>query len=115
MADPNTVPHILWDTLNLSGRPLRGRCDILVVGQVKARKRDRRDPDDYRINFELNQQHGLVSYDAEVLDTAGGAGNLRWRYLAHHDLIVAIRDHFLTTQLYGHLAHQLGWPSHPSP
>jgi hypothetical protein len=115
MADPNTTPGILWDTLNLSARPLRGRCDILVVAQVKARKRDQRDPAEYRINFELNRQHGLVSYDAEVLDTAGGARNPRWKYSARRDLSVATRDHLLTTQLYAHLAHQLGWPSHPSP
>jgi hypothetical protein len=114
MADPKTTPGILWDTLNLSAKLLRGRCDILVIAQVKVRKMDRRDPDEYRIHFELNRQHGLVSYDAEFLDASGGVVNRRWRYSARRDLVVAIRDHFLTTHLYAHLAHQLGWPSRSS-
>jgi hypothetical protein len=100
---------VLWDTLKLSAQPLRGRSDILVVAQVKVQNGGQRRPDEYRINFEINRHHGLVSYDTEVLVSAAGADGSRWRYSGRHDLVVAIKDRFLATQLYSHVAEQLGW------
>jgi hypothetical protein len=40
-----------------------------VNAHVRVRKQDRED-DEYRICFELNRQHGLVSYDTEVFAPA---------------------------------------------
>ncbi|QRM29488.1 hypothetical protein [Microvirga sp. VF16] len=108
---PNSV--ILWDTLKLSAEPLRGRSDILVVAQVKVQKNGQRGSDEYRINFELNRHHGLVSQDTEVLISAAGADEPLWRYSGRRDLVVAIKDRFLKTQLYSHVAGQLGWMLDP--
>src|SRR5215213_5230544 len=112
MADIGTVPIILWDTLKLSAEPLRGRSDILVVADVKVQERGRKRSDEYRINFELNRHHGLVSNDTEVMESAGADGP-HWRYSGRRDLVVAVKDRFLTTQLYTHVAGQLGWILNP--
>src|SRR5215207_9631296 len=109
MADIGTRPIILWDTLKLSAEPLRGRSDILVVADVKVQERGQKRPDEYRINFELNRHHGLVAYDTEVLVSTAGTDGPRWRYSGRRDLVVAIKDRFLKTQLYSHVAGQLGW------
>lgn len=113
MADTQTSPTILWDTLKLSAEPLRGRGDILVVADVKVQESTRKLSDEYRINFELNRHHGLVSHDTEVKEPAGIDGP-RWRYSGRRDLVVAIKDHFVTTQLYAHVAGKLGWTPAPS-
>jgi hypothetical protein len=105
---------ILWDTLKLSADPLRGRGDILVVAQVRVRERDQKDADQYRINFELNRHHGLVSHDTEVWAWPTGGDVPRWRYSGRRDLVVAVKDRFLETQLYAHVAGQLGWVPNPS-
>ncbi|UVF19648.1 hypothetical protein HPT29_000355 [Microvirga terrae] len=104
---PSSV--ILWDTLKLSAEPLRGRCDILVVARVKVQTSGRKGFDEYRINFELNRHHGLVSHDTEVLTPAAGADEPLWRYSGRRDLVVAVKNRFLATQLYAHVAGQLGW------
>ncbi|EIM30253.1 hypothetical protein MicloDRAFT_00010580 [Microvirga lotononidis] len=113
MADTVTRPVILWDTLKLSAKPLRSRSDILVVADVKVQERGHKRSDEYRINFELNRHHGLVSVDTEVMETAGRDGP-HWRYSGRRDVVMAVRDHFLTTQLYAHVAGQLGWVPNPS-
>jgi hypothetical protein len=105
---------ILWDSLKLSANPLRGRGDILVVAQVRVRERDQKDADQYRINFELNRHHGLVSHDTEVWAWPTGGDVPRWRYSGRRDLVVAVKDRFLETQLYAHVAGQLGWVPNPS-
>jgi hypothetical protein len=112
MADTQTSPTILWDTLKLSAEPLRGRGDILVVADVKVQESGRKRSDEYRVNFELNRHHGLVSHDTEVMEPAGPDGP-HWRYSGRRDLVVAIKDRFITTQLYSHAAGQLGWTSAP--
>ena len=112
MADIGTSPSILWDTLKLSAEPLRSRSDILVVADVQVQERGRKRSDEYRINFELNRHHGLVAYDTEVMETAGADGP-HWRYSGRRDLVVAVKDRFLTTQLYTHVAGQLGWTLNP--
>ncbi|MBM1169642.1 hypothetical protein [Microvirga arabica] len=109
MTEFGTPPSVLWDTLKLSAEPLRGRSDILVVAQVKVQDGGQKRPDEYRINFEINRHHGLVSYDTEVLVSAVGADSPRWRYSGRRDLVVAVKDRFLNTQLYSHVAGQLGW------
>jgi hypothetical protein len=109
MTEPGTPPIVLWDTLKLSAEPLRGRSDILVLAQVKVQDGGQKRPDEYRINFEINRHHGLVSYDTEVLVSAVGADGPRWRYSGRRDLVVAVKDRFLSTQLYNHVAGQLGW------
>lgn len=109
MTGLGTPPNVLWDTLKLSAQPLRGRSDILVVAQVEVRDSGQRRADEYRINFEINRHHGLVSYDTEVLVSAVGADSPRWRYSGRRDLVVAVKDRFLKTQLYTHVAGQLGW------
>ena len=114
MADIGTSAIILWDTLRLSAEPLRGRSDILVVADVKVQERGRKRSDQYRINFEINRHHGLVSHDTEVLVSAAGADGPRCRYSGRRDLVVAVKDRFLTTQLYAHVAGQLGWVPNPS-
>jgi hypothetical protein len=63
----------------------------------------------YRINFEINRHHGLVSHDTEVLVPAARADGPLWRYSGRRDILVAVKDRFLTTQLYAHMARQLGW------
>ena len=114
MADIGTNPTILWDTLKLSADALRGRSGILVVADVRVQERGQNRPDEYRINFELNRHHGLVSSDTEVMVLAAGEDGPRWRYSGRRDIIVAVKDHFLKTQLYAHTAAQLGWILHPS-
>jgi hypothetical protein len=109
MTEPGTASNIQWDTLKFSAEPLCGRSDILVVAQVKVQERGQKRPDEYRINFELNRYHGLVAYDTEVMVAAAGANGPRWRYSGRRDLVVAVKDGFLKTQLYSHVAGQLGW------
>jgi hypothetical protein len=109
MADIVTGPIILWDTMKLSAKPLQSRSDILVVADVKVQERGRKRSDEYRINFELNRHHGLVSHDTEVWVWPTGGDVPQWRYSGRRDLVVAVKDHFLTTQLYAHVAGQLGW------
>ena len=103
-----TGPNILWDTLKLSADPLRGRSGILIVARVKVQAEGQKASDEYRINFELNRQHGLVSHDTEVM-TSAGANGPHWRYSGRRDIVVAVKNRFLTTQLYAHVASQLGW------
>jgi hypothetical protein len=113
MADIGTSAIILWDTLRLSAKPLRGQSDILVVADVKVQERGQKRSDQYRINFEINRHHGLVSYGTEVMETVGVDGP-HWRYSGRRDLVVAVKDRFLTTQLYIHVAGQLGWTFNPA-
>ena len=112
MTEPGISSNILWDTLKVSAEPLRGRGDVLVVAQVRVQETGQKESDEYRINFELNQHHGLVSHDTEVMVPAGADGP-RWRYSGRRDLVVAVKDRFLTTQLYTHVAGQLGWVTNP--
>jgi hypothetical protein len=113
MADTGTNPIILWDTLKLSVEPLRGRSHILVVTDVRVQESGRKRSNEYRINFELNRHHGLVSYDTEVMEPAGPDGP-HWRYSGRRDVVVAVKNHVLKTQLYAHVAGQLGWIQNPS-
>jgi len=108
MPNIGTSPNILWDTLKLSAQPLRGRSDILVVAHVEVQKTGQKGSDEYCINFELNRHHGLVSHDTEVMGR-GGSDGPRWRYSGRRDIVLAIKDHFIKTQLYSHVAGQLGW------
>jgi hypothetical protein len=112
MTKPVTGSNIQWDTLKLSASPLRSRSDILVVADVKVQERGRKRSDEYRINFELNRHHGLVSDNTEVMEPAGADGP-HWRYSGRRDLVVAVKHRFLTTQLYTHVAGQLGWVHDP--
>lgn len=114
MIEPVTASNIQWDTLKLSAEPLRGRSDILVVAQVKVQERGQNRPDEYRMNFELNRHHGLVSYDTQVMVSGAGGDGPPWRYSGRRDIVVAIKDRFLKTQLYSHVAGQLGWIRNPS-
>jgi hypothetical protein len=114
MTETGPTSVIVWDTLKLSAEPLRGRGDILVVAQVKVRKTGQNGSDEYRINFELNRHHGLVSDDTERLVATAGADRPLWRYSGRRDLVLAVKDRFLTTQLYTHMAGQLGWTFNPS-
>jgi hypothetical protein len=109
MTEPGISPIILWDTLTLSATPLHGRSGILVTAHVQVRRQGQTGPDEYRINFEINRHHGLVSRDTEVLVTAAGGDGPRWRYSGWRDPVVAVKDRFLATQLYSHVARQLGW------
>ncbi|MGF9762975.1 hypothetical protein AAII07_48250 [Microvirga sp. 0TCS3.31] len=109
MTSSSFDPNIQWDTLGFSATPLQGRSGILVVAQFKTQKQDQKGPDEYRVNFELNRHHGLVCHDTELLLTAAGEDGPRWRYSGRRDLVVAVKDRFLTTQLYAHVAGQLGW------
>jgi hypothetical protein len=104
---PSSV--ILWDTLTLSAQPLRGRSGILVVAQVRVREESEKSAAQYRVNFELNRHHGLISHDTELLVSDTGKEAPSWRYSGRRDVVVAVKDHFLTTQLYAHVAGQLGW------
>jgi hypothetical protein len=114
MVEPGPSSIILWDTLKLSAEPLRGRSDILVVAQVRVRERDQKSADQYRINFEINRHHGLVSQDTEVQVSAPSEDSPLWRYSGRRDIVMAVKDRFLTTQLYAHVASQLGWVLDPS-
>lgn len=109
MTEPRIGSNILWDTLKLSAEPLRGRSGILVVAQVRVQVTGHKGSDEYRINFELNRHHGLVSHDTEILVSAAGADGPLWRYSGRRDMVLAIKNHFLTTQLYSHVAGELGW------
>jgi hypothetical protein len=113
MANIGTNPIILWDTLKLSAKPLWARGDVLVVAHVKVQTREQKEPDEYRVNFELNRHHGLVSHDLEVWLWPTGEDVPLWRYSGRRDIVVAIKDRFLTTQLYSHVAGQLGWINNP--
>jgi hypothetical protein len=93
MADIGTGPIILWDTLKLSAELLPSRSDILVVADVKVQERGQTRSDEYRINFELNRHHGLVSYDAEVKELAGLDGP-HWRYSGRRDVLWRSRTAF---------------------
>jgi hypothetical protein len=81
---------------------------MLVVADVKVQEQGQKGPDEYRINFEINRHHGLVAYDTEVMVSAAGTDGRRWRYSGRRDLVVAVKNHFLKTQLYAHVAGQLG-------
>jgi hypothetical protein len=109
MTELSAGPTILWDTLKLSAEPLRARSDILVIAQVEVRKSDAQGSDTYRVSFEINRHHGLVSQDTEVLVSVAGLGRSLWRYSGRRDILVAVKDHFLKTQLYSYVARQLGW------
>ena len=114
MTSSGLNPDIQWDTLDLSATPLHGRSGILVLAKFKTQKRDQRGSDEYRVSFEINRHHGLVSHDTEVLVTAAGEDGPRWRYSGRRELVVAVKERFLTTQLYSHMARQLGWIPDPS-
>ena len=109
MIEPKAGPTILWDTLKLSAQPLWGRNDILVTAKVKVHEAGREGSDEYSVSFELNRHHGIVSHDTEVLVPDAGEDQPPWRYSGRRDILVAVKDHFLTTQLYAHMAGQLGW------
>jgi hypothetical protein len=109
MVEPGPSSVILWDTLKLSAEPLRGRSNILVLAQVKVRKAGQQGSDTYRISFEINRHHGLVSHDVEVWVWPTGGDVPLWRYSGRRDIVVAVKDRFLTTQLYAQVAGQLGW------
>jgi hypothetical protein len=109
MIEPCADITILWDTLKLSAAPLRGRSGILVSATVGVQKAGPNGPDEYRLSFELNRHHGIVSHDTEVLVPDAGEDQPSWRYSGRRDILVAIKDQFLTTQLYSHMARQLGW------
>ena len=109
MSDAKAGLNISWDTLKLSAKPLKGRSDILVGARLRVPQGNPQGYDEYRLNFEINRQHGLISYNMEVrVPDAGDDGPL-WRYSGRRDIVVAVRDRFLTTQLYSHVAGQLGW------
>jgi hypothetical protein len=84
MTKPATASNIQWDTLKVSAKPLLGRCDILVVADVMVHERGRKRSSKYRINFELNRHHGLVSEDTEVMKPVGADGP-HWRYSGRRD------------------------------
>jgi hypothetical protein len=109
MIEPNAGSTVLWDTLKLSAQPLRGRSDILVSARVKVQEAGQEGSDDYNVSFELNRHHGIVSHDTEVFVPDAGEDSPPWRYSGRRDILVAVKDHFLTTQLYSHMAGQLGW------
>ncbi len=109
MVERRTSSVILWDTLKLSAQPLRGRSGILVVAQVGVQKESEKSAAQYRVNFELNRHHGLISHDTEVLVSDTEKEGPRWRYSGRREVVLAVKDHFLTTQLYAHVAGQLGW------
>ena len=84
-----------------------------MAADVKVQESGPTRSDEYRINFELNRHHGLVSYDTEVMEPAGANGP-HWRYSGRRDVLVTMKERFLTTQLCAHLAGQLGWVLNPS-
>jgi hypothetical protein len=114
MVEPGPSSVILWDTLKVSAHPLQGRSGILVVAQVGVRETGQKGAAQYRVNFELNRHHGLISHDTEVLVSGSEREGLSWRYSGRRDVVVAVKDRFLTTQLYAHVAGQLGWTTNPS-
>ena len=61
MSDAKAGLNILWDTLKLSAKPLKGRSDILVVAHLRVQQGNPQGYDEYRLNFEINRQHDLVS------------------------------------------------------
>ena len=61
MSDAKAGLKILWDTLELSAKPLKGRSDILVAAHVRVQHCNLQGYDEYRLNFEINRQHDLVS------------------------------------------------------
>ncbi len=109
MVQRETSTTVLWDTLKLSAQPLWGRSDILVTAKVKVQEGGREGSDEYSVSFELNRHHGIVSHDTEVLVQDAEEDQPPWRYSGRRDILVAVKDHFLTTQLYAHMAGQLGW------
>ena len=109
MIEPNAGSTVLWDTLKLSAQPLRGRSDILVSARVRVQEAGQEGSDEYSVSFELNRHHGIVSQDTEVLVPDAGEDSPPWRYSGRRDILLAVKDHFLTTQLYAHVAGQLGW------
>ena len=109
MVEPGSSSIILWDTLELSAEPLRGRSGILVTAHVKVRNSGQKAADEYRINFEINRLLGLVSHDTELRVMPPPAEGPLWRYSGRRDVVVAVKNHFLMTQLYSHVAGQLGW------
>jgi hypothetical protein len=76
---------------------------------VRAAKKNGLNHGEDRLFLEIDRQHGLVSYDAEILVTPSTANRPAWVCSTRRDLALAIRDQFLKTQLYAHLARQLGW------
>src|SRR3954466_7167165 len=100
-------PSILWDTLEISAQPLQGRCDLLVVAHLQAEKRSHDGYGQYRVQFELDRHHGLVSHEVLLLTMTGDADRPIWMHSTRRDLALAVRDRFLKTQLYTHLARQL--------
>jgi hypothetical protein len=102
-------PEILWDTLEFSATPSRGRGDILVISRLKAKKKNWDEYADYRVQFEINKKHDLVSHEVEILVSDAGAGGATWHDAVRRDLAVAIRDHFVKTGYYTDMARQLGW------
>ena len=114
MSDAKADLNILWDTLKLSAKPLKGRSDILVVAQVRVPQGNPQGYDEYRLSFEINREHGLVWYNMEVLVPDAGEDGPLWRYSGRREIVVAVRDRFRTTQLYSHVAGQLGWVADPS-
>jgi hypothetical protein len=112
MTELRTSSNILWDTLKISAEPLRGRGGILAVAQVRVQETGQKGSDEYRINFELERHHGLVAHDTEVMVPSGADGP-RWWYSGRRDLVVAIKDRLLKTQLYTHVAGKLGWVPNP--
>lgn len=114
MTEPGPSSAILWDTLKLTAEPLRGRSGILVVAQVRVQEKGQKNAAQFRVNFELNRHHGLISHDTEVLVSDTGRGSPLWKYSGRRDVVVAVKDRFLTTQLYAHVAGQLSWVPNPS-
>jgi hypothetical protein len=87
MSDAKAGLNILWDTLKLSAKPLKGRSDILVVAYLRVQQANPRGYDEYRLNFEINRKHGLVSYDMEVRVPDAGADGPSWRYSGRRDIV----------------------------
>ena len=114
IAGLDPASSILWESLGLSAEALRARSDILVVAQVEARKPERDGYSQYRVQFELNKHHGLVAHEVQFRGTLDDRDRPTWIHSIRRDLALAVRDHFLTTQLYMHLAHQLGWFTKPT-
>src|SRR5918993_3102785 len=109
MSDAKAGLNISWDTLKLSAKPLKGRSDILVGARLRVPQDNPQRYDEYRLSFEINRQHGLIWYNMEVLVPDAGDDGPLWRYSGRREIVVAVRDRFLTTQLYAHVAGQLGW------
>ena len=76
-----------------------------------AKKRDLPEYGQYRVKFELNKDHGLVTHEVELLSPAGEMDQPTWVHSIWRDLALAVRDHFLKTHHYTDIARQLGWRS----